>query len=213
VDHPESGRAAISKGLLPRAQRLAKQQVALFKDLITPATPLLGIEPSAILSFRDEYPRLVDPSQVATAKALAANCLLVDEFLAQEIEAGELTAAAFTEAEQHIVLHGHCHQKSLADVQDSLWLLSLPSNYTVSLIPSGCCGMAGSFGYEKEHFVVSQQIGELVLFPAVRQAPAGSLIAAPVTSCRHQILDATQRTALHPVEIMWGALVGQGGNP
>ncbi|MCB0841599.1 MAG: FAD-binding oxidoreductase, partial [Bacteroidetes bacterium] len=98
-----------------------------------------------------------------------------------------------------------CHQKALASVEDSKTLLSLPSNYEVEIIPSGCCGMAGSFGYEKEHYEISMKIGELVLFPAVRAAQANTLIAAPGTSCRHQIKDGTEREALHPVEVLWGA--------
>lgn len=206
VEHPESGRAAISKGLLTRAQRLANENVKVFKDIVSEEVPLLGIEPSAILSFRDEYPRLVEPALVPAAKKLAQNALLIDEFLAREIRADHLTAAAFTDAPQQLHLHGHCHQKSLGELEDTVWLLSLPENYHVSVIPSGCCGMAGSFGYEAEHFEVSQQVGELVLFPAVRKAAKEALIVAPGTSCRHQISDATERRALHPVEVLWAAL-------
>jgi Fe-S oxidoreductase len=208
VDHPESGRAAISKGLLLRAKRLAEANVALFSKLINEATPLLGLEPSAILSFRDEYPRLVGEPLRESAKALATHCLLIDEFLAAEIRAGRITSEAFTREEKQILLHGHCHQKSLSKVEDSVWLLSLPENYNVELVPSGCCGMAGSFGYEAEHYEVSQQVGELVLFPAVRKAPVTTLIAATGTSCRHQIADGTQRQAMHPVEVLYEGLVG-----
>jgi FAD/FMN-containing dehydrogenase/Fe-S oxidoreductase len=206
VAHPESGRAAISKGLLPRAQALAQRNVDTFRHLISADTLLLGVEPSAILSFRDEYPRLVRPADAPAAKALAAHCLMVDEFLAREIQAGHIGPDRFTTDARHIVLHGHCHQKALAAVTDSVWLLSLPQNYSVEVIPSGCCGMAGSFGYEAEHYTVSQQIGELVLFPAVRKAASSSIIAAPGTSCRHQIADATLRRAQHPVEVLWGAV-------
>jgi Fe-S oxidoreductase len=105
-----------------------------------------------------------------------------------------------------VLVHGHCHQKALASLKPTLAILGLPERYEVELIPSGCCGMAGSFGYEAEHFDVSMQIGELVLFPAVRAAPADTLIAAAGTSCRHQIGDGTGRTALHPVEILHAAL-------
>ena len=103
-------------------------------------------------------------------------------------------------------MHGHCHQKSLGNIEDIVWMLSIPENHNVAIIPSGCCGMAGSFGYEKEHYEVSQQVGELVLFPAVRTANSDTLIAASGTSCRHQIADGTSRKALHPVEILFEAL-------
>ncbi|TNE58581.1 MAG: FAD-binding oxidoreductase [Bacteroidetes bacterium] len=205
-EHPESGRAAISKGLLPRAQELAIRNVAIFKDLVSEATPLIGIEPSAILSFRDEYPRLVPEPDRAAARQLGEQALLVEEFLEREIRNGKISADAFTKGPAHILLHGHCHQKSLAGVEASAWVLGLPENYTVEVIPSGCCGMAGSFGYEKEHYDVSMKVGELVLFPAVRQAAADAIVAAPGTSCRHQIHDGTGRKALHPVEVLWEAL-------
>lgn len=206
--HPESGRAAISKGLLPKARELAIQNVQIFKSLATEETPLIGIEPSAILSFRDEYPRLVPQSDRDAAKMLGQNALLIDEFLAREIQKGHITAADFTKTAKKILLHGHCHQKALAGVDASAWIVGLPENYSVEVIPSGCCGMAGSFGYEKEHYSVSMQVGELVLFPAVRKAGEEVVVAAPGTSCRHQILDGTGRKALHPVEVLYEALAG-----
>ncbi|MEZ4984372.1 MAG: 4Fe-4S dicluster domain-containing protein [Saprospiraceae bacterium] len=205
IDHPESGRAAISKGLLPLAKRLAEEQVQRFSSLINAETPLLGIEPSAILSFRDEYPRLVSPPFVEAARQLAPHCLLIDEFLSREIQAGRITADAFTQAPAQVLLHAHCHQKALGDLQDTVWMLSLPVGYSVEVIPSGCCGMAGSFGYEAEHYEVSIQIGELVLLPAIRKAPTHAIIAANGTSCRHQIADGAGRNAKHPVTILWEA--------
>jgi Fe-S oxidoreductase len=107
---------------------------------------------------------------------------------------------------QTIRLHGHCHQKSIASTGPTKEMLSLPANYTVDEIKSGCCGMAGSFGYEKEHYELSQKVGELVLFPAIRNTPFETIIAAPGTSCRHQIKDGTGRIALHPVEVLFDAL-------
>jgi FAD/FMN-containing dehydrogenase/Fe-S oxidoreductase len=209
-EHPESGRAAISKGVLLKARDLAIRNVAIFKGLVTADTPLVGIEPSAILSFRDEYPRMVPEQDKETARALGRNALLIDEFLAREIQQGRVTADAFTKAKKKVLLHGHCHQKALSSVDPSAWMLGLPENYTVEVIPSGCCGMAGSFGYEKEHYAVSMNIGELVLFPAVRQAADDVILAAPGTSCRHQILDGTGRKAKHPVEVLWEAMDGKG---
>lgn len=206
--HPESGRAALSKGLLLKARDLAVRNVEIFKNLVTENTLLIGIEPSAILGFRDEYPRLVPEPDKETAKTLGQNALLIDEFLAREIQQGRITAGAFTKAKKKVLLHGHCHQKSLSSVDPSAWILGLPENYEVEVIPSGCCGMAGSFGYEKEHYDVSMKIGELVLFPAVRKAGDDVIVAAPGTSCRHQILDGTGRKAKHPVEVLWEAMEG-----
>ena len=102
--------------------------------------------------------------------------------------------------------HGHCPQKSIASTAPTKKLLSIPENYEVTEIPSGCCGMAGSFGYEKEHYELSMKVGELVLFPAVRQADKDVIVVAPGTSCRHQIGDGTGRKALHPVEVLYNAL-------
>ena len=206
IAHPESGRAAISKGLLKIAQAYAISNVNLFKDKITPETPLLGIEPSAILSFRDEYPRLVAAKDKNLAKDLGQNTFLIEEFIAKEFQAGNIQSYQFTNASKQILLHGHCHQKALASVDPSAWILSIPENYSVDIVPSGCCGMAGSFGYEAEHYAVSMEIGNLVLFPAVKKAKADTIIAAPGTSCRHQILDGTGRGALHPVEVLFDAL-------
>lgn len=206
-EHAESGRAHLSKGLLLEAQKMAKENVTIFKDKVNEITPLIGIEPSAILSFRDEYPKLVDKENQADAKELSKNALLIEEFIAREIRKGNITSASFKKEEKRILLHGHCHQKALASTDVSAWTLGLPENYIVEVIPSGCCGMAGSFGYEKEHYDVSMQIGDLVLFPAVKNAQQDVIIAAPGTSCRHQILDGTGRKALHPVEVLWEALL------
>lgn len=206
IDHEESGRSALSKGLLPKAKKHAEANVRIFADLIDGNTPLIGLEPSAILSFRDEYPRIVSPELVSDAKKLKFHVKLIDEFLGQEIAAGNIKPEQFTSKTQKIKLHGHCHQKALSSVSWTHKILSFPSNYSVETIPSGCCGMAGSFGYEAEHYEVSQQVGELVLFPAVRNAEGDTIIAAPGTSCRHQIADGTGRKAMHPVEVLWEAL-------
>ncbi|UJP63339.1 FAD-binding and (Fe-S)-binding domain-containing protein [Mongoliitalea daihaiensis] len=207
VDHEESGRSALSKGLLEKAKKHANANIQTFKDLVSGDRPLVGIEPSAILSFRDEYPRLVDKHLVEAAKKVKFHTLLIDEFIGREIAAGNITAESFTKESKTIKLHGHCHQKALSSLNWTQKLLSLPQNYTVETIPSGCCGMAGSFGYEEEHYELSMQIGEMVLFPAVRSASEETLIVAPGTSCRHQIADGTQRKALHPVEVLFGALL------
>ena len=205
--HVESGRPQLSKGLLDDAKRLANQNVSLLKDVVTAQIPLIGIEPSAILTFRDEYPDLVNENLLDDARKLSKNVFMVEEFLSNEIEAKRISKSAFTNEKRLIKLHGHCQQKSLSSMVPAKRTLSLPENYEVQLIPSGCCGMAGSFGYEKEHFELSNQIGELVLFPTIRQQSEDVIIAASGTSCRHQIHDGTGRTAKHVVEILYEALV------
>ena len=205
--HEESGRAWLSKGLLREAKKIANKNIAIFSKLITEETPLIGIEPSAILTFIDEYVDLATDENFEAAKALEKNVFLIDEFIAKEIDKGNISADLFTKEKRSIKLHGHCQQKALTSVTPSAKMLSFPENYSVEVIPSGCCGMAGSFGYEKEHYDLSMKIGELVLFPAVRNSEPGTLIAAPGTSCRHQVKDGTGVKAKHPVEILWEALV------
>ncbi|HAN19783.1 MAG: FAD-binding protein [Bacteroidetes bacterium GWC2_33_15] len=205
--HIDSGRTYLSKGLLRRAKRIALKNVNYLRDVITENSPLIGIEPSAILTFRDEYPDLVGLDLKPTAKALAKNALMIDEFLKREMERGNITKSQFTPVEKKIKLHGHCQQKAVASTDPTKYILSFPTNYRVEEIPSGCCGMAGSFGFEKEHYAISMKIGEMVLFPAIRNAEPETIIAAPGTSCRSQIKDGTGRKALHPVEILYEALI------
>ena len=187
----ESGRTFLSKGLVKTAQKIASENVKLLKDIITSETPLIGIEPSAILAFRDEYPELVKDGLQKDAVKLGENSLLFEEFIAKEAEKGNIDSTAFTAEERKILIHGHCQQKAVASTDPTKKMLSLPPNYTVEEIPSGCCGMAGSFGYEKGHYNLSMKIGEMVLFPAVRNAEAETIVSAPGTSCRHQIKDGT----------------------
>lgn len=204
--HGESGRAHFSKGLIREAREIAVDNVGQLAPVIGERTPLIGLEPSAILSFRDEYPAIVPAALQGAARELARHCLLIEEFIAREIDAGRITPDAFRSAGRTIRLHGHCHQKALSSLAPTVRMLELPRGHRVEVIPSGCCGMAGSFGYEAEHFELSQQVGELVLFPAIRETPQEVLIAAPGTSCRHQIKDGTQRRAYHPVEILHDSL-------
>ncbi len=205
--HEESGRTWLSKGLLRDAKKIAQKNIAMLGALVTEDAPLLGIEPSAILTFRDEYEDLADDDQLEAAKELSSHTYLIDEFITKEIAKGNISKKQFTREHKLIKLHGHCQQKAWNALTASVNMLSLPENYKVETIPSGCCGMAGSFGYEKEHYDISMQIGELVLFPAVRKLAENVIIAAPGTSCRHQIKDGTGRKAKHPVEILYEALV------
>ncbi len=202
----ESGRTYLSKGLIRKAQKIAQKNIDHLYPLITSETPLIGIEPSAILTFKDEYIDLTRGELKKKAIELASNVFLFEEFIVQQHEQGNIPREAFHQENRHIKLHGHCHQKSLVTTTSTRKMLSLPYSYQVEEIKSGCCGMAGSFGFEKEHYEVSMKIGELVLFPEVRKAPAEVVIAAPGTSCRHQILEGTGKQALHPIEIFYEAL-------
>ncbi len=209
--HVESGRAAFSKGCLKLAKKYAVKNVQMLSPVVTEDTPLVGIEPSCILSFRDEYPDIVPPEMRETAKKLAKNSLLFDEFIMREVQVGRISSEAFKELSAEIYLHGHCHQKSLIGVGKCAEMLRLIPGVKVNVIPSGCCGMAGSFGYEKEHYETSKAIGEMVLFPIVRKATADKeknvIVAAPGTSCRQQIFDGTGVKALHPIIILYNSLI------
>jgi Fe-S oxidoreductase len=200
--HPHSGRAQLSKGLLDQARKLAEANVRLFSSLpVSAQQPLLGVEPSALLGFRDEYPRLLRGEAAELARRLAPHALLVEEFLHQEALAGRIGPEDFTSEARHILLHGHCHQKALGGLAAAAFVLGLPAGHTVEVLATGCCGMAGSFGYEAEHYALSMQIGALSLLPAVRNRPE-AVIAAPGTSCRHQLRDGAGRAAFHPLELL-----------
>lgn len=205
--HAESGRAYLSKGMIREAQKIAIENVNALKDLVTDEIPIIGIEPSAILTLKDEYLELVPENLRASAEQIASNTFIFEEWFAREIDRGNISKEAFSDEKRLIKLHGHCHQKALSSLTPTKKSLSLPANFEVHLIPSGCCGMAGSFGYEAEHYDVSMKIGELVLFPTVRKQPEEVIIAAPGTSCRHQIKDGTGRIAKHPAEILYEALL------
>ncbi len=207
--HVESGRAAMSKGNLKLAKKFALKNVNLLKDKVSEQIPLVGIEPSCILSFRDEYPDLVPAELRPQAQQLGRNALLFDEFIMREVKAGRITVDDFKSDAVEIWLHGHCHQKALVGTEKTVQALKLIQNAQIHVIPSGCCGMAGSFGYEKEHYQTSLAIGEMVLFPTVRKAVANTdgitpcIVSAPGTSCRQQILDGTGIHAVHPIEILY----------
>lgn len=205
IDHLESGRAYISKGFLKEAKELVNTNVDFCKELISRDTPLIGIEPSAILTFRDENLRLADDKEAA--KSIADYTFTVEEFLSQEFKKGNIRSSQFTTQERELKIHGHCHQKALSSTHSSFQILNIPKNYKPTIMNTGCCGMAGSFGYEKEHYKVSMQVGEDTLFPKVRNTSKDTIIAAAGTSCRHQIFDGTKRIAKHPVTILREALI------
>ncbi len=225
------GRPMISKGLLAEAKALAMQQLEWLAPYAQAGMPIIGLEPSCILTFRDEYPDLLDDPRAAV---LAKQSFLIDEFLMQEINAGRAKLRFADERRttndergsydnndvalqnnlhsssvlrpRSFLLHGHCHQKALVGTAHALALLRMIPGAEAREIDSGCCGMAGSFGYEAEHHAISQAIGERALFPAVRAlAPTAEMVAMG-TSCRQQIADGTGRRARHLIEVLADAL-------
>ncbi len=206
INHGESARTYLSKGLIRKAQKIIQRNIRIFSEIINEEMPLVGIEPSAILGFRDEYPDLAGNELKQAANNIAKNSFLIDEFVAREFRSGKIKKELFADDHREIILHAHCQQKAISSSSVTIEMLSIPPNYNVTEIPSGCCGMAGSFGYEKEHFELSNKIGELTLFPAVREAGENVIVAAPGTSCRHHIKDGTGKIALHPVEVLYKAL-------
>jgi Fe-S oxidoreductase len=202
----ESGRTSLSKGLVLSAKKIATKNVSALKNLISPDVPLVGIEPSSLLTFRDEYPELVPAELKSESKKIASSTMLIEEFIANEIRKGFVNKNMFTNVNLSIILHGHCYIKAIASTKPIKTMLSIPENYKVSELPTGCCGMAGAFGFEKEHYELSMKIGEMVLFPAIRNTYQSSIIAASGTSCRHQIKEGTGRKAFHPIEILYNAL-------
>jgi FAD/FMN-containing dehydrogenase/Fe-S oxidoreductase len=206
INHPESGRAAFSKGFLTYAQKIANRQIDVFGGLITDDVPLIGLEPSAILSFRDEYPRIVSENRVAIAEKLSTCTFCIEEFMYSYFLKNDNTSEFFNQSEKNILLHGHCHQKSLTDINKVAWVLGLPPGYNIEMISSGCCGMAGSFGYEEEHFDVSQKIAHITLVPAIIAKKKTHAVAASGVSCRHQIKDLASVSAYHSVDLLFQAV-------
>ncbi len=205
----ESGRIQISQGLLRAARkRLSRAVERLYPWAIT-GLWIIGLEPSEVLTFRDEAADLLQGEELRKkARVVADRVLTFEEFIDREI--GRFDENPFGDALEGktLLVHGHCHQKALLGMQPLLKALSLIPGVDVQPIPSGCCGMAGVFGYEKEHYAVSLDIAELVLFPAIREAGNDTLIVAPGTSCRRQIADGLGMRAYHPVEVM-GMAMGQ----
>lgn len=206
IKHPQSGRIAFSKGSLDAAKQYAQKNVAIFSSLISEESPLVGIEPSAILSFRDEYPRLLRGVERETAQKLSNYCLTLEEFVYREYQAGYISEDAFHEKAMRIAVHEHCHQKALSKRGTTASICSIPKNYEAQLLDTGCCGMAGSFGYEIENYEMSKKIAELKLLPSLKSLKQDYQIVAPGTSCRHQIADLTYKKSVHPAELLYRAL-------
>ncbi|MEK6709768.1 MAG: FAD-linked oxidase C-terminal domain-containing protein [Nitrospinota bacterium] len=196
------GRPMLSHGLLREGRRLAEENLVRLYPALGAGTPIVGLEPSCLLTFRDEYPDLVPAEE---ARLLARSAFLLEEFLVGLKARGELDLR-FRKAPGRALFHGHCHQKALVGVGPSLEALGMVPGLEVEAIPSGCCGMAGSFGYEKEHYAVSLAIGELKLFPALRKEGGDVGVIANGVSCRQQIAHGTGRKARHLAEVLAGAL-------
>ncbi|NJB86171.1 FAD/FMN-containing dehydrogenase/Fe-S oxidoreductase [Lewinella marina] len=200
--HAGSGRAQLSKGLLREARRRAADNVTCFRDRVGEEAPLVGLEPSAILGFRDEYPKLLRGELQTQATVLGTHSFTFDEWLYREFSLGRLSAADFGLQRRELFVHVHCHEKALGEAGKCAAVLSLPPNFSVTLLDSGCCGMAGSFGYEAEHFAVSRTIAEQSLLSKLRDRPAGAQIVASGTSCRHTVKDELGERAWHSAEVL-----------
>jgi Fe-S oxidoreductase len=194
------GRAMISKGFLHQARELIRVQVGKLARRMADGTPLLGLEPSCLLTLADEWTELL-PGKATQAVAAAAE--LADSFLARQVSEGRCHLPLSPGAET-CLLHGHCHQKALRGVSGTVAALRLVPGLEPTVLDAGCCGMAGSFGYEVEHYEVSRLVGERRLFPAVRGAEAQTVIVAPGLSCRLQVAHFTDRTADHPAMLLRG---------
>jgi Fe-S oxidoreductase len=197
------GRPMLSQGQPKAMLDSARFNVATLAPYAKQGIPILGLEPSCISAFKDDYLDLI-PGEDTSAVAKAFTSVeefLISNFGLSKIPAGRIESSEIENRKSKILLHGHCHQKSSYGTKGTRAALA-QTGCEVSEIDSTCCGMAGAFGYEAEHYAVSQQVGELSVLPAVRNAPEGTLIVAPGTSCRDQIQHFTGRQALHPIEVI-----------
>ncbi len=201
-----SGRTYLSKGLVKQAKKIINYNIKTLSSLITEESPFIGIEPSAILTFRDEYVDLATKNNKQHANNIKNNSFTIEEFIWREIQKNNIRQNQFTSEKQKIKFHGHCYQKALSNTNYTKNVLSFPVNYEAEEIKSGCCGMAGAYGFQKATYKLSNKIAEMVLLPEVRNTNKDTFIAAAGTSCRHQIIDGTGRVAYHPIEILYDAL-------
>jgi Fe-S oxidoreductase len=201
------GRTYLAAGLIDEAKAEARRVVDALRPFVARGVPVVGLEPSCLLSLRDEF---LVMGLGNDARTLAQNAFLFEEFLAREQDAGRLKLKLAALPEKRALLHGHCHQKAFDAVRPVQKILGLIPELKVELIESSCCGMAGSFGFEAAHYDVSMKMAELSLLPAIRSADAGTLVVADGTSCRHQIADGTRngdaREALHVARVLERAL-------
>jgi Fe-S oxidoreductase/FAD/FMN-containing dehydrogenase len=199
-DHAEAGRTHISKGLLDKAKEIADRNIHYLKSYAEQGIAIIGLEPSEILTLRDEYLDLCDDGDLETAQLVAQQSYMLEEFLLLE-DNRALLHQRFNAHGRAVMVHGHCHAKALVGMTPMMEVLS-EVGYLPTDSGAGCCGMAGSFGYEEDTYVLSMQVGEQSLFPAVRILDQGMLICAHGFSCRHQIADGTGRKAEHPAVLL-----------
>ncbi len=199
----DSGRPAYSKGVLQKAQNLAQKNLEILVPYAAQGIPIIGCEPSDMVMLTKEYRDLVPGD---TADLVAEQAMLIEDYLLKEMDAGRVSFN-FNDQPRRILYHGHCQQKAHFGTENTLRLLASIPHCEVELVDAGCCGMAGAFGYEKEHYQLSLDIAELGLAPQIREANQDTIICASGTSCREQILHTTSRTAFHPLEIFASALV------
>jgi Fe-S oxidoreductase len=197
------GRTFLAAGLVAEAEAEARRTIATLKPFVDRGVPVIGLEPSCLLSLRDEFISMLPGGDAAE---LALNAMLLEEFLAREADAGLLKLKLKALPQKKALLHGHCHQKAFAVMPAVQRVLRLVPQLEVETIEASCCGMAGSFGYEADHYEVSMKMAEASLLPAVRAADADTLIVADGTSCRHQIADGAQRSAVHVARVLHAAL-------
>jgi Fe-S oxidoreductase len=203
------GRPAISKGLLANARKQARRNTALLYAAAASGQKILFCEPSCLSAVREDAPSLLRGDEQTKAKVVADACMLFEDFLEAELASGR-RALRLHPRHGHILLHGHCHQKAMGLLPAAKALLSRIPGATVIDPDAGCCGMAGSFGYSREHFDVSRAIGERKLFPALRSKPAGTAVVAAGVSCRHQVRDFTGEQAIHPAILLQSAIAPHG---
>ena len=201
ANNMESGRPQLSKGFLGDAKKIAEKVIGELSEYSEKGISIVGLEPSEILTLRDEFLDLCEDALLEKAKVLASHSFTFEEFILRHSD-----KLPSVESNKNVVLHGHCHSKALTGNDATIKALEM-AGYSVEALKTGCCGMAGSFGYEKDHFEVSMDIGELVLFPALRDKKDESLICAPGFSCRHQIKDGVNLNALHPAQLIEKAVI------
>jgi FAD/FMN-containing dehydrogenase/Fe-S oxidoreductase len=195
------GRALISKGLLDQARQRHVDLIEKLAPAARKGVPIVGCEPSCVFTLKDELPNLARGTEDAVS--IARQTSMVDDLLARAIDDGGLLLNAdAVSAGRDILFHGHCHQKASSATAGSIELLNRIPGARVSVLDAGCCGMAGSFGFEREHYDLSLSIGGMRLFPAVNAAPENALVAATGVSCRQQVKQGTGRTAVHPLVLL-----------
>ena len=199
----DCGRPSFSKGLVAKARKIAQQVLDHLAPLAEQGLPIIFLEPSDLSALTDDYDSLL-PNDPRVA-LVAAHCRSFEEFIAELADNGELKLN-FMDEKRHLILHGHCHQKALIGTKPAHRALTLPPNYTLEEVDSSCCGMAGSFGYEAEHYDISLKMAERRLLPAMRAAAPETILVAPGVSCRQQIKHGAGRVVLHPAEVLRDAI-------